>query len=147
MAAAKISLGLQEKLYLGNIDSKRDWGHAKDYVEGMWLMMQQETPEDYVLATGQTSSVREFCNLVFQNVGIELEWIGEGADEKGINKANGRTIIQIDKKYYRPTEVDILLGYATKAKRELNWSPKYDLLQLAEEMVKKDLAALTKQRV
>jgi GDPmannose 4,6-dehydratase len=147
MAAAKISLGQQEKLYLGNIDSKRDWGHAKDYVEGMWLMMQQETPEDYVLATGQTSSVREFCNLVFQNVGIELEWIGEGADEKGINKANGRTIIQIDKKYYRPTEVDILLGYATKAKRELNWSPKYDLLQLAEEMVKKDLAALTKQRV
>jgi GDPmannose 4,6-dehydratase len=135
MAAVKISMEFQEKLFLGNIDAKRDWGHAKDYVEGMWLMMQQKKPEDFVLATGKTTSVREFCNIVFSEVGINLEWIGSGINEKGVDKANGKTLIEIDKKYYRPTEVDLLLGDPSKANKFLNWTPKYDLKKLAKEMV------------
>jgi GDPmannose 4,6-dehydratase len=138
-AAAKIALGLQEKLFMGNIDSERDWGHAKDYVEGMWLMLQQDTPEDYVLATGKKISVRTFIDWAFSEVGITLEWQGTGIDEKGINKADGKVLIEIDEKYFRPAEVDLLVGDASKAKKNLGWEPKYTVEELCREMVKSDL--------
>jgi GDPmannose 4,6-dehydratase len=138
-AAAKISLGLQDKLFMGNIDSERDWGHAKDYVEGMWLMLQQETPEDYVLATGKKISVRTFIDWAFSEVGITLEWKGSGVDEKGINKADGKILVEIDEKYFRPAEVDLLVGDASKAKKNLGWEPKHTVEQLCREMVKSDL--------
>jgi GDPmannose 4,6-dehydratase len=138
-AAAKISLGLQEKLFMGNIDSERDWGHAKDYVEGMWLMLQQETPEDYVLATGKKISVRTFIDWAFSEVGITLEWKGSGINEKGINKADGKILVEIDEKYFRPAEVDLLVGDASKAKKNLGWEPKITVEQLCREMVKSDL--------
>jgi GDPmannose 4,6-dehydratase len=138
-AAAKISLGLQDKLFMGNIDSERDWGHAKDYVEGMWLMLQQETPEDYVLATGKKISVRTFIDWAFSEVGITLEWKGSGIDEKGINKADGKVLVEIDEKYFRPAEVDLLVGDASKAKKNLGWEPKITVEQLCREMVKSDL--------
>lgn len=138
-AAAKIALGLQDKLYMGNIDSERDWGHAKDYVEGMWLMLQQDTPEDYVLATGKKISVRTFIDWAFSEVGIHLEWSGTGVNEKGINKANGQILIEIDEKYFRPAEVDLLVGDASKAKKNLGWEPKYNVEELCREMVKSDL--------
>ncbi len=138
-AAAKIALGLQDKLYMGNIDSERDWGHAKDYVEGMWLMLQQDTPEDYVLATGKKISVRTFIDWAFSEVGISLEWQGTGVNEKGINKANGAVLIEIDEKYFRPAEVDLLVGDASKAKKNLGWEPKYSVEELCREMVKSDL--------
>jgi GDPmannose 4,6-dehydratase len=138
-AAAKISLGLQDKLFMGNIDSERDWGHAKDYVEGMWLMLQQETPEDYVLATGKKISVRTFIDWAFSEVGITLEWKGSGIDEKGIDKANGKVLVEIDEKYFRPAEVDLLVGDASKAKKNLGWEPKHTVEQLCREMVKSDL--------
>lgn len=121
-AVAKISLGLQEKVFMGNIDAERDWGHARDYVEGMWLMLQQDTADDFVLATGKKISVRSFIELSFKEVGIELEWKGKAEKEKGINKANGKTLVEIDPKYYRPTEVDLLVGDATKAKEKLGWT-------------------------
>jgi GDPmannose 4,6-dehydratase len=138
-AAAKISLGLQDKLFVGNIDSERDWGHAKDYVEGMWLMLQQETPEDYVLATGKKISVRTFINWAFSEVGIKLEWKGVGIDEKGIDKASGKILVEIDEKYFRPAEVDLLVGDASKAKKNLGWEPKHTVEELCREMVKSDL--------
>ncbi len=138
-AAAKIALGLQDKLYMGNIDSERDWGHAKDYVEGMWLMLQQDVPEDYVLATGKKISVRTFIDWAFSEVGISLEWKGEGVHEKGINKADGKILIEIDEKYFRPAEVDLLVGDASKAKKNLGWEPKYSVEELCREMVKSDL--------
>jgi GDPmannose 4,6-dehydratase len=138
-AAAKISLGLQDKLFMGNIDSERDWGHAKDYVEGMWLMLQQETPEDYVLATGKKISVRTFIDWAFSAVGITLEWKGSGIDEKGINKTDGKVLVEIDEKYFRPAEVDLLVGDASKAKKNLGWEPKITVEQLCREMVKSDL--------
>ncbi len=138
-AAAKIALGLQEKLFMGNIDSERDWGHAKDYVEGMWLMLQQDTPEDYVLATGKKISVRTFIDWAFSEVGITLAWQGTGIDEKGINKADGKVLIEIDEKYFRPAEVDLLVGDASKAKKNLGWEPKYTVEELCREMVKSDL--------
>lgn len=137
-AAVRIAAGLQEKTYLGNLEAKRDWGHAKDYIEGMYLMLQQETPEDLVLATGQTHSVRELCECAFRHAGITLEWIGEGIDEKGINAANGETIIEIDPRYFRPTEVDLLIGDATRAHEKLGWSPRYTFYELIEEMVRED---------
>lgn len=138
-AVAKISLGLQEKLYMGNIDSERDWGHAKDYVEGMWLMMQQDKADDYVLATGKKISVRKFIDLAFKEVNIEIDWQGSGIDEKGINKANGKVLVEIDPRYFRPSEVDLLVGDASKAKKELGWEPKRTVEQLVTEMVKSDV--------
>ena len=138
-AAARISLGLQKKLYLGNLDSKRDWGHAKDYVVGMWLMMQQQEPEDFVLATGETHTVREFVELAFKEVSIELEWKGSGVYEKGINKKTGEVVVEVDSKYFRPTEVDILLGDPAKAREKLGWKHKYTLLDLVNDMVKSDI--------
>lgn len=138
-AAAKISLGMQKKLFLGNIDSERDWGHARDYVEGMWLMLQQDEADDYVLATGKKITVRKFIELSFKEVGIEIKWEGSGIDEKGINAANNEVLIEIDAKYFRPTEVDLLIGDATKANTKLGWVPKCDVEQLAKEMMANDL--------
>ena len=138
-AAAKISLGMQDKLFMGNIDAERDWGHAKDYVEGMWRMLQQQKPDDYVLATGIKISVREFINMAFQEVGIHLEWQGKEENEKGIDKVTGKIIVEIDPKYYRPAEVDLLVGDASKARKELGWEPKYTVQDLCKEMVASDL--------
>jgi GDPmannose 4,6-dehydratase len=137
-AVARISLGLQEKMYMGNIDSERDWGHARDYVEGMWLMMQQDTPDDFVLATGKKVSVRDFINMAFKEAGIELEWKGTGIDEKATNKANGKVVVEIDPKYFRPAEVELLVGDASKAKAKLGWEPKITVEELVKEMVAAD---------
>ena len=139
MAAASIKKGLQEKLYLGNIDSKRDWGYAKDYVEGMWLMLQQDKPDDFVLATGETHTVREFCDVVFSEIDMSLEWKGKGENEKGFDKKTGKCVIEIDPEYYRPTEVDILLGDPSKAKKILGWEPKTTFRDLAVMMIKADM--------
>lgn len=138
-AAAKIHLGLQDKLFLGNLDAERDWGHAKDYVEGMWLMLQQKEADDFVLATGKKISVKKFVEMAFAEVGIRLEWKGKGVDEKGINTANGKTVVEIDPKYFRPTEVDLLIGDAGKAKKKLGWVPKHSLEELVKEMVASDV--------
>ena len=137
-AAARISLGMQEKLFIGNIDSERDWGHAKDYVEGMWRMLQQDEPDDFVLATGIKISVREFISMAFLEVGINLKWQGKGENEKGIDPA-GKVIVEIDPKYYRPAEVDLLLGDASKAKNKLGWVAKCTVAELCKEMVQADL--------
>lgn len=136
---ARIKLGMQKKIYLGNIDAKRDWGHAKDYVEGMWLMLQQETPEDYVLATGETTSVRDFITMAFNEVGIKMKWEGTGIDEKGINAETGDVLIEIDPNYFRPTEVDLLIGDASKAFNNLGWKPKHNLQDLVKDMVQSDM--------
>lgn len=144
-AAARMKMGLQKKIYLGNLDAKRDWGHAKDYVSAMWLMLQQSTPDDYVLATGETHSVREFVKLVFKEVGIEIEFIGEGVNEKGIDKTSGEVLIEIDPRYFRPTEVDILIGDAGKARQKLGWKVNYSFEDLIKEMVKWDLIAAEKE--
>lgn len=141
-AMARIKLGKQDKLYLGNLDAKRDWGYAKDYVEGMWLMMQQDEPDDYVLATGETHSVREFVEEAARHVGFDIEWKGKDEHEKGIDKKTGRVLIEIDPKYYRPAEVDLLLGDATKAKKKLGWEPKVTFKELIKLMVDADLMAL-----
>jgi GDPmannose 4,6-dehydratase len=138
-AVAKIKLGLQDTLYLGNMDAKRDWGHAKDYVEGMWLMLQAKKPDDFVLATGKTYTVRHFIELAFAEVGIKLAWKGKGEKEKGIDKKTGKTLVAIDKRYYRPAEVDHLEGDPRKAQRVLGWKHKYDLKALVTEMVQSDL--------
>ena len=138
-AVANIVKGNQDKLYLGNLDAKRDWGYAGDYVEGMWLMLQQDKPDDYVLATGETHTVREFATLAFSYVGIDIEWIGQGIDEKGIDKKTGRTLIEVDPKYFRPTEVEFLLGDPTKAEEKLGWKRKVSFEQLVELMVEADL--------
>lgn len=138
MAATKIKHGLQEKLYLGNLDAKRDWGFAKDYVEAMWLILQQEKPDDYVIATGETHSVREFTELAFKEVGIEILWKGKGSQEVGIDSSTGKIIVEIDPRYYRPTEVDILIGDPSKAKEKLGWEPKVKLEELVKIMIKAD---------
>jgi len=138
-AVARIRHGLQKKLYLGNLDAKRDWGHAKDYVEVMWLILQQEEPDDYVIATGETHSVREFAELAFAEAGITIGWRGKGVEEEGINEDNGEVFIEIDPRYFRPTEVDMLVGDPAKARERLGWSPKCLLKGLVEEMVKADL--------
>ena len=145
-AAAKISLGLQDKLYLGNLDAKRDWGHARDYVKGMWMMMQVDRPDDYVLATGETHSIRTFAELAFRHAGIELEWKGNGVDEKGIDKASGKTMIEVDPKYFRPTEVDLLVGDATKARTELGWKHECSFEDLVKEMMVSDLELFRKEK-
>ena len=139
-AAAKISLGLQETVYLGNMDAQRDWGHARDYVEGMWRIMQHDTADDWVLATGQMTTVRDFCALSFAAVGIDVAWEGEGEDEVGRNAETGAVVVRVDPRYYRPTEVEQLLGDASKAERELGWTPTVSVGELAAEMVAADLA-------
>ncbi len=144
-AAARIVNGLQEKLYLGNLNALRDWGYAKDYVECMWLIMQQPEPEDFVIATGEYHSVREFCTLAFHYAGIELEWRGEGLDEKGVDKATGRVLVEVDPKYFRPAEVEQLLGDPTKARTRLGWNPrKTSFDQLVRIMVEHDMEHIKK---
>lgn len=138
-AVARIKLGLQDKLYLGNLDAKRDWGFAGDYVEAMWLMLQQDQPDDYVLATGETRSVREFVELVFNEIGVKLEWNGTGINEVGVDSDSGKVLVCVDSRYFRPTEVELLLGDATKAKEKLGWLPKVTLAELAKMMVAEDL--------
>ncbi|ARS34885.1 GDP-mannose 4,6-dehydratase [Pontibacter actiniarum] len=147
-AAARIAMGLQEDLYLGNLDAKRDWGHAKDYVEAMWRILQQDEPEDYVIATGVTTTVRDFVRMAFGELGIEIEFRGEGVEEKGYVAACtnpdyqlelGKNVVCVDPNYFRPTEVDLLIGDATKAKTKLQWEPKYDLPALVKDMMQADI--------
>lgn len=153
MAAAKIALGLQDVLYLGNLNAQRDWGHAKDYIEAMWLMLQQEKAEDFVIATGKTTYIRDFVRMTFQELGIELEFTGEAENEVGKVKSCsnpeyqlplGKEIVKIDSNYYRPTEVDLLLGDPTKANTKLGWIPKYDVKSLCKEMIESDLQLFKK---
>jgi GDPmannose 4,6-dehydratase len=152
---AQMAMGLQDTLYMGNIDSQRDWGHAKDYVEAMWLMLQQEKAEDFVISTGVTTSVREFIKMAFNEVGVTLEFKGEGVNEVGIVKTTqdkdyaftiGQIVIQIDPNYFRPTEVDLLIGDNTKAKTKLGWKPKYTLLMLVKEMMQADVELFRKEK-
>lgn len=138
-AAARIAVGLQSKLFLGNINSLRDWGHARDYIEAMYLMLQQGDPDDYVVATGEQHSIRELCEVAFREVGIDIDWQGKDADERGINRKTGEVVIGIDPVYYRPTEVETLLGDPTKAKKKLGWEPKVTFEGLIKEMVAADL--------
>lgn len=155
-AVAKLSLGMQDKLYMGNLDAKRDWGHAKDYVEAMWLILQQDTPEDFVIATGITTTVRDFITMAFAEVGVEVEFRGEGLDEKGYVKSNqqvdaplraGQEVVAIDPRYFRPTEVELLIGDPTKAKTKLGWEPKYDLPALVKEMVAADVELFQREKL
>ena len=143
-AAARIKYGIQEKLVLGNLDAKRDWGYAPEYVEGMWLMLQQEEPDDFVMATGEAHTVREFVDLAFKELDMELEWKGEGGDEKGIDR-KGHIRVEIDKRYFRPTEVDYLIGDASKAEKELNWKAKTKFEDLVAIMVQADLEKVQKR--
>lgn len=138
-AVAKISLGKQEFLELGNMDAKRDWGHSEDYVYAMWLMLQQDTPDDYVIATNETRTVREFVEIAFKYVGIEIKWQGKGIDEVGINPNNGKVLVKINKNFFRPAEVELLLGDSTKASNELNWKRKNSFQDLVNRMMKNDL--------
>ena len=156
-AVARISMGLQDVLYLGNLDAQRDWGHAKDYVEGMWLMLQQEQAEDFVLATGITTYIRDFVRMAFAEVGVTLAFTGEGVNEVGTIAAIdnmqhssmkvGQVVVKVDPRYYRPTEVDLLIGDASKAKKKLNWSPKYTLAQMVKEMVAADIVLFKKEQL
>ena len=155
-AAAKIGMGLQEKLYLGNMDAKRDWGHAKDYVEAQWLMLQQEKPEDFVIATGVTTTVRDFVRMAFREIGVEIEFKGEGVDEVGIVASSsnpdflipeGKEIVAVNPMYFRPTEVELLIGDPTNAKTKLGWKPKYDLAALVGEMVREDIKLFKKDQL
>lgn len=155
-AVAKIALGMQDKLWLGNLNAQRDWGHAKDYVEAMWLMLQQDAPEDFVIATGVTTPVREFVRLAFAEVGIEIEFKGEGVDEKGTVKSCsnadyqlsiGTEVVAVDPRYFRPTEVELLIGDPTKANTKLGWKPKYDLNSLVQEMVAADLDIFKREKL
>ena len=165
-AASKIALGLQDKLYLGNLDAKRDWGHAKDYVRMMWMILQADEPEDWVIATGKTTAVRDFVKMAFDYVGIELEFKGEGVDESGIvvsvdedsfqervlkssitpKDIIGQEVVAVDPRYFRPTEVDLLLGDATKAREKLGWTPEYTLKELVDDMMESDLKLMTKNQ-
>lgn len=138
-AVAAIHLGRQQKLYLGNLDAKRDWGHAREYVRGMWMMMQQDEPDDYVLATGTTTPVRDFVQWAFEDVGINIEWRGKGVDEQGLDAKTGQVLVEVDPRYFRPTEVELLLGDPTKAKEKLGWSHETSVRDLAREMVQADL--------
>ena len=146
-AVARISLGQQKKIFIGNLDAKRDWGHAKDYVRGMWLMLQQEKAEDFVLATGKTNTVRHFCELAFLEVGIKIEWKGEGDSEKGLNAKDGSVLIEVDKNYYRPTEVDLLIGDPTRANKLLGWKHTYGLKSMIAEMVQSDVEIFRKEQI
>lgn len=154
-AVSQIALGMQDKLYMGNIDARRDWGHAKDYVEAQWRILQQDEPEDYVIATGVTTTVRDFIKMSFQEVGAELEFKGSGVDEKGFIKSSndpvhlpaGKEVVCIDPKYFRPTEVELLIGDPTKAKTKLGWEPKYDLAALVKEMMAADMELFRKNKL
>jgi GDPmannose 4,6-dehydratase len=141
---AKIKLGLEEKITIGNLHSKRDWGFAGDYVEAMWLMLQQEKPDDYVVATGETHTVREFMELAFAEIGIDIQWQGKGKDEVGIDKATGKILVEIDPRYFRPTEVDLLVGDPTKITSKLNWKRKVSFKHLVKMMVNEDIKLLGK---
>jgi len=143
-AVARITKGKQDKIYLGNMNAKRDWGYAKDYVKMMWMMLQHDTPEDYVIATGETHTVREFVETAFSHVDVEIEWQGEGVDEKGIDKDTGEVLVEVDPKYFRPTEVDLLIGDPSKAKEELGWEPEVKFKELVQLMVQSDLEAIEK---
>ena len=145
-AAAAIKLGYQEVLYLGNIDAKRDWGHAREYVRGMWLMLQQDQPDDYVLATGETTIIRDFVTEAFKNVDISLRWEGRGVDEKGVCVETGRVYVEIDPRYFRPTEVDLLVGDPSKAKKKLGWSHETKWQELCAEMVAADLIVVAREQ-
>ncbi|MEN9685232.1 MAG: hypothetical protein RLZZ28_1018 [Bacteroidota bacterium] len=153
-AVAKIALGLQDTLFLGNLDAQRDWGHAKDYVEAMWLMLQQEKPEDYVIATGKTTRIRDFVQMAFKEIGVTLEFRGTGQDEVAVVKSAegkfkveaGKEVVKIDKRYFRPTEVDLLIGDATKANTQLGWKPKYTLSAMVQEMVANDISLFERQQ-
>jgi GDPmannose 4,6-dehydratase len=144
-AAAAIKLGKQDKLYLGNLSAQRDWGHAKDYVEGMWRILQHHEPLDFVLSTGELHSVREFCEKTFSLLDYNIVWEGEGVNEKGIDSNSGKVLIEVDPIYFRPTEVDLLLGDSTKARTLLGWKPNYTFDTLVEEMVKADLIVMEKE--
>src|SRR5579862_9424939 len=155
-AVAKIGLGLQEKIFLGNLNAQRDWGHAKDYVEAMWLMLQQKEPEDYVVATGVTTAVREFVRMAFAEVGVELDFKGKNEKEVGVvvksnnpdfNIKKGKEVVAVDKNYYRPTEVDLLIGDASKARKQLKWKPKYTLPMLVKEMVDADVEIFKREKL
>jgi GDPmannose 4,6-dehydratase len=154
-AAAQIALGMINKLYVGNLNASRDWGHAKDYVEAMWMMLQQDQPEDFVIATGITTTVRDFIRMTFKELGVELEFKGEGKDEKGFIKScndkfgftTGQEVVAVDPNYFRPTEVDLLIGDASKAKDKLGWQPKYTLQEMVKEMVDYDLELFRKQKL
>lgn len=145
-AAARIKMGLQDELCLGNLDSSRDWGYAPEFVEAIWLMMQQPEPDDYVIATGETHSVREFVETAFTEIGIHIEWSGKGIEEKGVDKATGKTIVKIDPQFFRPAEVDILRGDYSKAKSKLGWSPKTTFKELVRIMVRHDLNYISKEK-
>ena len=148
LAAARIAQGMQDKLYLGNMDARRDWGHARDYVECMWLMLQHDTPEDFVIATGEMHTVREFCTLAFAEAGINLQWVGSGIDEKGVDKATGNILVEVDKKYFRPAEVEQLLGDPTKARTLLGWNPrKTSFAELVRQMVRHDMEKVGKSKL
>jgi GDPmannose 4,6-dehydratase len=144
-AVSAIHKGLQDRLYIGNLDAMRDWGHARDYVEGMWRILQQEKPDDYVLATGETHSVREFIELAFGHVGTTIRWDGKGVNEKGLDARSGRVLVQVDPRYFRPTEVEFLLGDPGKARRELGWSHRIGFRELVTEMMDSDLASIEKK--
>ena len=155
-AVSKIALGLQDKFYIGNLDAKRDWGHAKDYVRMMWMILQSNEPEDWVIATGKTTKVRDFIKLAFNHVGVELEFKGEGVEEKGFVKSStnkkynlkiGQEVVSVDPKYFRPTEVDLLIGDATKAKNKLGWVPEIQLNELVDDMMSSDLILMKKDKL
>lgn len=138
-AVARIEVGLEETLYLGNLEAKRDWGHARDYIEGMYMILQADQPDDFVLATGETRSMREMVQLAFAEVGRRIEWRSKGVDETGVDAKSGKTVVRIDPTYFRPTEVDLLIGDASKAREQLGWKPKRSFAQLVQEMVASDL--------
>lgn len=146
LAAAKIKFGLQKILSLGNLNAKRDWGYAKEYCDGMWKMLQLDSPDDFVLATGETHTVREFAEIAFREIGLPIRWIGSGPDEKGVLQSDGKTVIEIDPKFYRPTEVDLLIGDAAKAKQKLGWAPATKFADLVKMMAAADLEKIAKQR-
>ncbi len=143
---AAIHLGFQDRLYLGNLDARRDWGHAKEYVRGMWMMVQQDEPDDYVLATGETTPVRDFVQAAFSEVGISLDWRGEGLQERGVCAQSGRVLVEVDPRYYRPTEVDVLIGDSSKAARKLGWKHETGWRALCAEMVRADVASVAREQ-
>jgi GDPmannose 4,6-dehydratase len=146
-AVAKISLGLQQKFFIGNLDSERDWGHAKDYVEGMWRILQHSEADDFVLATNKKVSVRTFIEMTFAEIGVVIEWKGKGVDEKGLDKKTGNVLVEVDARYFRPAEVDLLIGDYSKAKQKLGWEPKHTVQELCKEMVASDIELFKRDKL